>query len=400
MIPQAAFTGKGYTMLLKWLAEILDLASEGSAKTLRSPALGNNATISPFPAKFRRLLLAGVGALTLLATLLILQVRNDPDDCIVLHDLGALPTTITKLHPAGGVQVVAFSPDGTLLASCWGIPWNPGACQLWDVARHQVRAVLPTASAVCTATFAPDGGTLALGCWDGTVTLWEVAAHREPPLRQFQAKRALALAFSPNSNVLVAGTHDAVVLWDLPTGRQRATFPGSSPLAFSPDGRTLATGKETAGTRLWDWRTGQTQGDLQESPAGRDTIPPVASRTLAFAPDGKTLISADHDGIVRLWDVEPQRLRARLFPYADQDVALTLSLAFSPDGHLLATGGIDRTVRLWDVQTGQPVATLQGHTGTIHGLAFAPDGQTLASGSLDRTVRLWDVAKRLGRANP
>jgi WD40 repeat protein len=340
-------------------------------------------------AKLIRLLVASILSLALLVTLR-LHVRDDVADCIVLHDPGTPSTTRTK--PADWVQVVAFSRDGALLASglgCPGCPGCPGTCQLWDVPRRQVRAVLPAASAVSTAAFAPDGQTLALGSWDGAITLWDIASGRETPWLQLQADRALALAFSPDGTALIAGTHTSVVLWDLPSGRERATLAGSYPLAFSPDGKTLATGNLAGGDPgLWDWKRGQARGDLRQAPSPLGATSLRCSLALAFTPDGKTLISADGDRFLRLWDVDRQRLRATAFKYADQYA----ELAFSPDRQVLATGGAGRTIRLWDVARGHLLATLQGHTGGIIGVAFAPDGQALASGGFDGTVRLWNVA--------
>src|SRR5439155_22948726 len=113
------------------------------------------------------------------ATFFLLSVRNDTDDCTVLQDTTQGKPT-PRVGPTGWVEALAFSPDGTLLASGWGKPGSPGVCQLWDVARRELRAVLPTASALYSAAFAPDGRTLAVGSWDGSITLWDVGSPREP----------------------------------------------------------------------------------------------------------------------------------------------------------------------------------------------------------------------------
>jgi WD40 repeat protein len=110
---------------------------------------------------------------------------------------------------------------------------------------------------------------------------------------------------------------------------------------------------------------------------------------VAFSPDGKLLATASADKTVRLWEVETrQPLGQPLYGHADR----VDGVAFSPNGKLLATASNDKTVRLWDVATGKPHGKpLTGHTDWVIAVAFSPDGKLLASSSADKTVRLWDL---------
>jgi WD40 repeat protein len=151
-------------------------------------------------------------------------------------------------------------------------------------------------------------------------------------------------------------------------------------LAFSPDGRWLASTTPEFHVYLWDVRT-------------RQPTMPLTGHTgevfsVTFSPDGRRLASASLDRTVRVWDVEQGDCQVILRGHTD----CVYTAAFHPNGALLATAGRDRSVWLWDLARGEEVARLPGHTSYVWSLAFSPDGATLASGSGDATVRLWDTA--------
>jgi WD40 repeat protein len=153
-------------------------------------------------------------------------------------------------------------------------------------------------------------------------------------------------------------------------------------LAFSPDGKALASAGADKSIRLWDVAAKQPRLAL---PAHTGAI-----TSLAFSPDGQALASAGKDRFVRFWDPAEGRKRFEIEPDEDDDPDL---LAISPDGTLLATTGHrDLTVKLFDATTGQPRKTLAGHVGRTAAVAFSPDSKILATSAGDGTARVWDVA--------
>ncbi|MEH2113141.1 NB-ARC domain-containing protein [Nostoc sp.] len=150
-------------------------------------------------------------------------------------------------------------------------------------------------------------------------------------------------------------------------------------IAFSPDGRLLATGDAEGGLRLWQVATGQ----LIINFAGH--LGWVWS--VAFSPDGQLLASCSSDKTIRLWDVNTGKCLKTLSGHTSS----IWSVAFSADGQILASGGDEPTIRLWNVNTGDCYKILSGHTDRILSVSWSPDGQTLASGSADFTIRLWKI---------
>jgi WD40 repeat protein len=309
---------------------------------------------------------------------------------------------------------VAFSPDGsTLAAGSGGDRDQQGGVRLWDVKTGQVKGGVPdNLTTVYSVAFSPDGSTLATGSggqedtpravFVGAVRLWDVKTGRaRASLQGHPTEPVHSVAFSPDGQTLAIGAEDRMLLWDVKTGQLKATLQGdtdgASAVAFSPDGLTLASsGGKTV--QLWDVTTEDSRATL-----------PVQTgwvTSVAFSPDGSTLATgsgeSDESGAVRLWDVKTGQLKATF----QEDRSTVSAVAFSPDGQTIATGsGVYRqsgVVRLWDVKTGQPKATLQVQTGWVTSVAFSPDGLTLASGSggvwdekvkrdVSGEVRLWDV---------
>ena len=299
------------------------------------------------------------------------------------------------------VTVVAFSPDGTKLVSASGFHF-PGILKLWEVETGQNIATFQAkGGSTDSVSFSPNGKVLA---WADT--LWEVDTGQK--LDILLDKKLFKFVFSPDGKIL-AGTGISTVertragvikFYEVETGQlintltatQRTTWnePSKrvSSLAFSPDGRLLASGSADDGTiKLWDIETGQNIATFIEKPE-----PNSSMSCVVFSPDGTKLAVGSAAGI-KLLEVPTGKC---IYTQQHIDVgelefpSQIFSIAFSPDGRKLAStswGGI----KLWDVETGQNLTTLRGHIRMVTSIAFSPDGLTFASNSVDG-AQVWNAA--------
>jgi WD40 repeat protein len=305
--------------------------------------------------------------------------------------------------PNGSVNAVAFNPDGKLLASTDSV----GTVRLWNPATGRPVGAGFHASGINGVAFSPDGKLLAGADSDGTVRLWNPATGRPvgaalPAATVNNAdspfSSVFGVAFSANGKLLASAAADGTVrLWNPATGQPiGAPLPaGSGPafgVAFSANGKLLAS--TNGGTvRLWNPATGQPMGIALQTGSG-------PAFGVAFSANGKLLASANADGTVRLWNPATGQpigapLPAVTVNHADSPISGVYGVAFSANGKLLASADSDGTVRLWNPATGQPVGAVIHATGPdahVRGVAFSPDGKLLASADSDGTVRLWNPA--------
>lgn len=296
---------------------------------------------------------------------------------------------------SGAVNVVAFSLDGTRLATAS----DDSTVRLWNIsssgsATTAIGSPLTGhTGGIKTMAFSPDGTILSTGGKDDTIRLWDVADPANPrplggPLVGHDDD-VVSVVFAPGGTTLVSGSRDSTIrLWDSsdpanpkPMTRLDTTYPVTA-LAVSPGG-LLAAASDSTTVQLWNLAALQGSFPLATR---HGTV-----RTLAFSPDGARLAIAGTDGGVSIWDVADLAGTADSFePSGDAVVAV----AFSPDGRTLAAA-CGNEVQLWDVSGPYPyvVERLTGHRDDVVSVAFSLDSSTAATGSLDDTARLWNVSR-------
>ena len=321
----------------------------------------------------------------------------------VMQALSAMVVVISLVATLKGhsdqIFSVAFSPDGTILASGSGYKDKNNHIKLWDVGSEQeISTIKRHTGGASSVAFSPDGKTLASDKSD-TIKLWDVSTTQEISHLRGHSTRGIyltqqdvyieliySLAFSPDSKILASGSKDCTVkLWEVSTGREIICLRGHSKyinsVAFSPDGKILASGSKDKTTKLWNVITGREIMTLSEHLYGVSSV--------AFSPDGKTLATGGGDSTIKLWDVHTGQEISTIKGHS----AFITSVAFSPDGRTLASGSGDKTIKLWDVPTRQEISTLEGHSDVVDSVAFSPNGQILASGSWDKTIKIWRITR-------
>jgi WD40 repeat protein len=323
-------------------------------------------------------------------------------------ETGKLLGELDKLK--GDVVSLAFSPDSQFLAaSSKGVNDAPGTWSfvtLWEVSKPKPRWHTMWDGGVNSVAFFPDGKTIAVGAIRGSIHY--VAVDTGAPVKAPEVNGRL-VSVAPDGKTLAVVRSDpwtwnhlrsdrTVRLCDSVTGQEQHCLRGHGSavccLAFSADGKILASGSNDGTIILWETATGR---ELHPWPGHRYRVGAVA-----FFPDGRSVVTRGGDQTVRLWDLATGKETLRLDAGSQQQdwvgvsssrlVNLVPSLAYSLDGNLVATWDYRmRSILVWNTRTGKQQCVLPGHDFRLIALAFAPDEDTLASSDDHGCVRLWDA---------
>jgi WD40 repeat protein/tetratricopeptide (TPR) repeat protein len=287
-------------------------------------------------------------------------------------------------------SAMAFSPDGRRLMTCSFL----NRVAVWDPQTGQDPLTLPVNGSLNKLAVSPDGGRLACVSQgqDPALTIWDPATGQRLLTLHGHTYRPMGVAFSPDGRLLATNGHDGrMILWDPATGQLRRTLQyerGGNAVAFSPDGQLLAATVHSA--------------TAEHEPVGKVVLSSVASgqtvRTLSghpqsiwdveFSPDGRRLVTASGDQTAGVWDVRTGQQLLSLRGHGQ----VIIQAKFSPDGRRIATASYDKTVKVWETDTGALIHTLRGQTAMISGVGFSRDGRRIAAGSCDGTIKIWDAA--------
>ncbi|MHC4995740.1 MAG: WD40 domain-containing protein [Planctomycetota bacterium] len=322
---------------------------------------------------------------------------DGPGFSITISDAVTGGVTRELFGHGGPIRSLKWSPDGRYVAS------SSGRVRVWDPSTGRaVNELNGHDGNVFALAWSPDSARLASGANDVLIKIWDVGSGRE--LETYQHPRHFggiaALGWNRDGSRFASASYNgAVVVWDAtPRGLEPRTVFNfvENPiyLAWAPDGTRLAVTGYGGDVKIWDVEAGAPSGSEQGPPPPGVLAPKVhsgaACRSLAWSEDGRRIATGGSDNAVTMLDARTGEKIQAFIGHTDH----VYDIAWSPDGSRIVSASEDRTVRVWDPQRDPARDTLRGHTDRLWDMDWNPDGRRLASSSRDGSVRVWDLDTR------
>jgi WD40 repeat protein/serine/threonine protein kinase len=326
------------------------------------------------------------------------RIENKLENKVLVRQTKNWKSTHTlKAHSTslgvGGVRDVTFSVDGKTLISGGFL----NELKVWKLTqKKEAIKVYGHSGDVRAVTFTPDGNYFISSSEDKTIKIWDFQTRLEIATLAGHTKAVTALAVEPSGQILVSGSDDKTIrLWDLESTEEIIAIDAHSSyvqsIAFSPDGNTFASGACDNTIKVWNLAQILTSAASPENfEALYVTLSGHSSYvySVAFSPNGRLLASGDFDGKILLWNLGTQEI-IHTFSGHTSGASYSVAVAFSPDWYTLVSGGPDNTIKIWDIETGKLKSTLTGHSKAVASIVFSSNGNNFASGSVDGTIMLW-----------
>jgi WD40 repeat protein/serine/threonine protein kinase len=309
-------------------------------------------------------------------------VSGSFDRTVRVWDISARQDQLSFKAPTDRLLSLAMDRAGRRLATSFAS--TPGTMKVWDTATCRDTLTLETFTR--GVALSADGKRIVTGSEFGNDPplgkVWDAATGRQVLTLQGHEFGVWSMAFSADGRRIATGSMDTTVkVWDAQTGLELRTLKGHTfpvySVAFSADGKRLVSGSYDNTARVWDAVTGK---ELYVLTGHKQPV-----HCVAISGDGQWIASASEDQTVKVWDASTGKVLHTLEGHTGR----VDSVAISADSQRIASAGADATVRIWDARTGQEKIILKGHAGAIRGIAFSEDGQSLVSASEDGTIKVW-----------
>ncbi len=305
------------------------------------------------------------------------------------------PEILTLQGHTSRVESVAFSPDGSLIASCegsnYGLEGSQGSLvKLWNAETGaELHSLVGHTSSVLSLAFSPDGRRVVSGGLE-SVRVWDTGTGAEVRALEGQVDAVYGVAYSSDGKYVAAADYEGQLsLWDAETGNlefAHQKLGGARCVAFSPDSKLVACGRTVGTVTVRDVQTGEEILELnskyRHSASGKEDV-----LSVAFSPNGRKIAAAYITRVV-IWDAETGEELETL----ESIDGVINSIAFSADGWHLATAADQ--LQLWHVGTGTQTRLMRGHEGNVQSVAFSANGDQIVTGGADRFVRIWDATEK------